>query len=283
MTTEATGRRDLLPVIVEREGARLPDGYDSWGIKSVHPDLRTRNEFRWAMPGGTSSSDHRLNRGNSGACPEEPGDGLCVATTWRGMASGGIPASTLLLVAYRSADTVGRDRDAEKLRLAGQVAVVAIVDGIRLAREAGNGANLRGANLSGANLSGADLDGANLYGANLRGANLRGANLRGANLYGANLYGANLYGAYLREADLREADLRGANLSGADLDGANLYGADLDGANLRGADLYGANLSRADLRGADLDGANLRGAVGANLPNWWRLGVDGRVRRAGTQ
>ena len=258
MTTGATGRRDLLPVIVEREGARLPDGYDSWGIKSVRPDLMTDYGFRWAMPGGTSSSDHRLNRGNSGACPEEPGDGLCVATTWRGMASGGIPASTLLLVAYRSADTVGRDRDAEKLRLAGQVAVVAIVDGIRLAREAGNGANLSGANLSGANLYGADLSGANLREANLSGANLYGANLRGANLYGANLCGANLY-----EADLREADLRGADLDGADLSGARL--------------------SRASLSRADLDGANLRGAVGADLPNGWRLGVDGRVRRAGTQ
>lgn len=183
MTTEATGRRDLLPVIVARVVAQLPDGYDSWGIKSVRPDLMTDYGFRWAMPGGTSSSDHRLNRGNSGACPEEPGDGLCVATTWRGMASGGIPAITLLLVAYRSVDVVGRDDIAGKLRLRGDVAVVRLMDGARLVRESGC-----------------------------------------------------------------EADLRGADLSGA-----------------------------------DLDGANLREAVGADLPNGWRLGVDGRVRRAGTQ
>ena len=33
--------RDLLPVIVETTGSALPDGFDSWGIKSVHPDLMT--------------------------------------------------------------------------------------------------------------------------------------------------------------------------------------------------------------------------------------------------
>ena len=248
MTTEATGRRDLLPVIVARVGAQLPDGYDSWGIKSVRPDLMTDYGFRWALPGGSSRSDHNLSAVNAGACPEEPGDGLCVATTWRGMASGGIPAITLLLVAYRSVDVVGRDDIAGKLRLRGDVAVVRLIDGARLVRESG---------------CEADLGGADLGGADLRVADLRGADLS--------------------RADLRGADLDGANLSGADLRWADLRGADLRGADLRGADLDGANLSRASLSRADLDGANLREAVGANLPNGWRLGVDGRVRRAGTQ
>ncbi len=273
MTTEATGRRDLLPVIVERVVAQLPDGYDSWGIKSVRPDLMTDYGFRWAMPGGTSSSDHRLNRGNSGACPEEPGDGLCVATTWRGMASGAIPAITLLLVAYRSVDVVGRDDIAGKLRLRGDVAVVRLIDGARLVRESGCEADLGGADLRGADLRWADLRWADLRWADLRGADLRGADLREADLSGAKLSRASLSRADLDGANLSRADLSGANLSRADL-----RGADLDGASLSRADLDGASLSRADL-----DGANLREAVGADLPNGWRLGVNGRVRRAGTQ
>ncbi|MBP9918045.1 MAG: pentapeptide repeat-containing protein, partial [Dermatophilaceae bacterium] len=159
-----------------------------------------------------------------------------------------IPAITLLLVAYRSVDVVGRDDIAGKLRLRGDVAVVRLIDGARLVRESG---------------CEADLGGADLGGADLRVADLRGADLS--------------------RADLGGADLDGANLSGADLRWADLRGADLRGADLRGADLDGANLSRASLSRADLDGANLREAVGANLPNGWRLGVDGRVRRAGTQ
>ena len=73
------------------------------------------------------------------------------------MASGGIPAITLLLVAYRKADVLGERPG--KLRTS-EVAVVAIVDGARLLREAGALANLRGANLHGANLRKADLYGA---------------------------------------------------------------------------------------------------------------------------
>ena len=33
-----TEYRDLIPVIVEREQAVMPDWCDSWGIKSVCPD-----------------------------------------------------------------------------------------------------------------------------------------------------------------------------------------------------------------------------------------------------
>ncbi|EUA18442.1 pentapeptide repeat domain protein [Mycobacterium xenopi 3993] len=41
--------RDLLADVIAPEYT-LPDGYDSWGLKSVHPDLRTRNGFRWPFP-----------------------------------------------------------------------------------------------------------------------------------------------------------------------------------------------------------------------------------------
>ena len=123
------------------------------------------------------------------------------------MASSSIPARTLLLVAYGADDVLGSDDD--KLRTT-RVAAVAIVDGERLVREHGSGADLRGA----------DLYGADLRGAYLSDANLRGADLRGANLYGADLRGADLYCADLRGADLYCADLRGANLYGANLRGA---------------------------------------------------------------
>jgi uncharacterized protein YjbI with pentapeptide repeats len=130
------------------------------------------------------------------------------------MASGGVTASTLLLVAYKEEHVLGGSRSGGKLRLR-RFLVVDVIDGLDLLRKSGKGANLRGA----------DLSGANLPGANLRGADLSGANLPGANLYGANLRGANLSGA-----NLRGADLRGADLSGASLPGANLYGASLPGA-----------------------------------------------------
>ena len=198
---------NLLDVIVETSGATLPDGYDSWGIKSVHPDLKTTRGFTWALPGGINVSNDKLDRSNTGACPDMEGDGLCVATTWRGMASGGITARTLLLVAYRTADVVGRDELAGKLRIGAEVASVALVDGERLIREHGRGANLQDANLQDANLGGADLRDADLQDANLRGAKLQGAKLWGANLQGANLWGADLRGADLRGADLQRADL----------------------------------------------------------------------------
>jgi hypothetical protein len=194
MATSDTKYRDLLPVVVETSGAQMPDGFDSWGIKSVHPDLMTTRNFRWALPGGTSVSNYALVN-SDGACPIRPGDGLCVATTWRGMASGGIPARTLLLVAYREADVVGRDEPAGKLRIGAKVATVALIDGERFLREHGKGLDLQGANLQRAGLQGADLRCADLRGADLRGADLRGADLRGADLRGADLQGANLHGA----------------------------------------------------------------------------------------
>ena len=190
---------NLIPVTVDREQATMPAWCDSWGIKSVRPDLRTYGGYQWPWPGQTAACDpNALVPANRGACPSQEGDGLCVATSWRGMASGGIPASTMLLVAYASSEALGGDTKNGKLRLP-RVAVVAVVDGLRLLRESG---------------AGADLFGADLHGANLRGANLYAADLRDANLTRADLYAANL----------RDANLRGANLSGANLTDA--LGAD---------------------------------------------------------
>lgn len=147
---------DLLPIIVERENATLPEGFDTWGIKSVHPDLKTKHGFQWPFPGGVAE---QLDGRVGDACPSREGDGLCVANNWRGMASGGIPAITLLLVATATTDLLGHEDGKSRHR---RVAVVALVDGARLLREAGKGADLYGANLRGAYLRGADLRGANL-------------------------------------------------------------------------------------------------------------------------
>ena len=216
---------NLLDVLTE--GRDLPEGFDSWGIKSTRPDLTTKNGFQWPFPGGVAEAANMLDHNSS--CPRSDGDGLCVATSWKGMASSGFPARTLLLVAFNSAES--RSDEPGKLRTK-SVAVVGLIDGEALVREKGAGAYLRGADLGGADLRGADL----------RGAYLRGADLGGADLRSANLWGADLWGAYLRGADLGGADLRGADLGSAYLRGANLRGADLRGADLGGANLGGAEL-----------------------------------------
>ena len=190
------------PLDIITEGRTLPAGYDSWGVKSVGFDGRTKHGYLWPAPGYVTE---RVELDpHDGSCPKREGDGLCVATTWKGMASGGYRAFCVLLVAYRSAEA--RGDEAGKLRVP-QVFVVDRLDGEKLARESFSGSNLHAADLSGADLHGADLSGADLSGADLTGADLHGADLRGADLYGANLRNADL-----RNADLRNADLRNASL-----------------------------------------------------------------------
>ena len=217
MTAKKT-HRPLLEILTD--GRQLPDGYDAWGVRSVHPDFTSSHGYRWPYPGGVAAApgpilDHRRS------CPRRAGDGICVATTAAGMASGGIPANAVLLTAHKTGDVIG-DSEAGKLRLASAL----VVDLVWLRRLA---------------LSDADLT---------------DANLSRANLTDANLTDANLTDAYLSDADLSDADLGGANLSRADLGGANL-----SRANLTDANLGGANLSRANLGGANLTGANLGGWV----------------------
>jgi hypothetical protein len=206
---------------VTTAGRELPDGCDAWAIRSVHPDLASSRGYRYPFPGQWAEASGPFIDHIRSECPAQPGDGICAANTWRGMASGGIPAITLLLVAYNACDVLGSTVDKIRVR---RMYVVDLIDGARLVRERGKDANL----------SGADLHGADLHGADLRYANLSGADLHGADLHGADLRYANL-----RYADLHGADLHGANLHGADLRYANLHGADLHGADLHGADLPG--------------------------------------------
>ena len=166
--------------------------------KAVRPDGRTYNDFQWPFSGAVKCDPAGIAVYNDNPCPNHVGDGLCLALSWRGAASGGIPASTGLAVAYRREDVLGES--AEKIRVS-QCRVLAVLDLHRLLREGhGSGANLHGANLHGANLQGADLSGANLTEANLHRANLRGAALYRADLCEADLTGAALYRATLRGA-----------------------------------------------------------------------------------
>ena len=282
-TTEKTGTVNLLDVITV--GRQLPEGYDGWLIRTVRPDFTSSNGYRYPFPGAVAEAPGPI-QDHPGACPRKVGDGICAATTWEGMASGGVPARTLLLVAYKSGDVLGGGDREGKLRLR-RFLIVDVIDGETLLVKQGNGADLYGAdlsgayltraNLSGAYLSGAYLSGAYLYGAYLTRANLSGAYLYGANLYGADLYGAYLYGADLSGANLTRAYLTRANLYGADLTRANLSGANLTRANLSGANLTRANLSGAYLTGAYLYGADLTGAMGVVLPKGWRTTDSGIV------
>ena len=261
---------NLLDVLTE--GRELPEGCDTWAIRTVRPDGSSSHQFVWPLTAGWVGAPGPIAVDNTRPCPDEPGDGICVARSWVGMASAGVPAHTLLLCAVNSADVLGEVYD--KLR-ARRVYVVAVIDGERLLREHGRDANLRGASLNGANLRCAILHGAYLRHADLSDADLRGADLHDANLRGANLSDANLRGANLTGADLRDVNLRAANLRHADLTAADLTGADLTGASLTGASLRSADLSFADLSFADLSFAYLRGA---NLGVWERDPETGLAR-----
>lgn len=240
---------DAAQAVSDTHGAGRPDGLQ-WGLRAVHADFTSSYGYRWPFPGRWAECNEPMGgfTCNGGPCPAEPGDGLCVATTWEGMASGGVPALTLLLVGWAEDDVLGSDINKVRVKRA---FVRDVVDGAALARHG-----------AGADLHGADLHGANLAVAELRGAYLRGADLIRVNLYCADLRDAHLAGARLRRADLTRAELRYADLAGADLRYADLYYADLSNANLRGADLRGANLTGADLSEARTSRADLTGAIG---------------------
>ena len=205
--------KELVPPLelpaIEEAVASLPEGLVGEGmllaLKTVRPDLRTSHGYRWPYPGSWATAE-TPDSSYQGVCPQTVGDGICLGKTYAGMASGSMPARTLLLCGYYPADVLGENE--KKLRVV-RALVLELLDGEQALQ----------------NATGADLQGANLHGANLRGADLHGANLRGADLYGANLRGADLYGANLRGADLRGADLEDADLRGADLQGANLEDA----------------------------------------------------------
>ena len=175
-TPDRKKRKDLLEVLASRH--TLPEGCDTWAIKSVRPDLTTRGgSFQWPFPGGVVEASGVVPE-NRSPVPSREGDGVCAGKTWRGMATARIPAITLLLVAYSAAEhLLGADGDKVRLRCAH---VVALVDGAALLVKDGAESDLSGAHLDGAYLRGAHLIGADLSGAHLDRAYLTGADLSGA-------------------------------------------------------------------------------------------------------
>ena len=115
--------------------------------RSVHPDLRSSRGFRWPLPGNEAvaplQDSDEFTRGNP--CPQFVGDGLCLAKTWRGAASGNIPAITCLLVEFDEADVLVEDDD--KVRVT-RCRVVDLFDAPALIRDGW---------CAGANLGGADM------------------------------------------------------------------------------------------------------------------------------
>ena len=105
---------------VEIDGMRL-----AW--RTVHPDFRSSRGFRWPFPGQVATADPMGREFTKGdPCPQFDGDGLCLALTWRGAESGGIPASTALICAYSVADVLGADSDKVRVPFAHVVEVVDI-------------------------------------------------------------------------------------------------------------------------------------------------------------
>jgi len=227
-----------------------PDGYDHWGFRAVWPDLQSSRNFRWPFPGGVAEAPGPL-LDHGGECPRAVGDGLCVATTPEAMASGGIPAGTILLTAHREGDILGESDGKVRVRRALVVDVTAL-----------RAHDLRGVDLERLYAPGLHLDRADLTATIFDFADLRGVDLTFATLRRATLRLANLTAAVLHGADLRDATLTGAYLAGAYLADAHLGGADLTGADLHGADLTDAILA------------------GARMPGWER-GPDGVARKAG--
>jgi hypothetical protein len=189
--------RTLAERFAAHAGVEAPPGM-VLGWRVCHRDLRSRNGYRWPWPGGWATDprkgvDRRKTTAPHNACPSGTLGGVCIAKTFGGAASGGIPAGTILVTAHFPKDVLGEEPDKLRVERALVLDVVDLASAIR-------GADLRDANLGGAYLGGADLRDADLRDADLRDANLGGANLRGANLGGADLRGADLRGAYLGDA-----------------------------------------------------------------------------------
>ena len=143
--------------------------------RACHPDLRSSHGYRWPFPGNEAvpplPDGAEFTRGDP--CPHFEGDGLCLAKTWAGAASGLIPAITCLLVEFEDADVLGEDDD--KVRVS-RCRVVDVFDAPALIRDGW----CTGADLTRADLGGADLTRAYLGGADLTRADLGGADLTGA-------------------------------------------------------------------------------------------------------
>ncbi len=189
-----------------------------WGWRYVKPDFTSSRNYRWPFPGQWAEAQGPF-QAHRGACPQGVGDGICIARSFRGAASGGYNSRSILIVGWLPEDLLGEEPDKVRVKRA---FVLELIDLVSLL---GPGADLRSAVLRSADLRSAVLRSADLRSADLSGADLRSADLSGADLRSADLRSADLSGAVLRSADLRSADLRSAVLRSADLRSAVLSGA----------------------------------------------------------
>lgn len=194
----------------------LPAGL-AYGWRSIHPNLASRNGYRWAWPGIWSYSpddgrDLSPETAPTDPCPSTTLGGLCLAKTWGGALTSGVVAAVALLVAYDPEDVLGASES--RLRVS-RALTLDVVDVYRL-------------RLTGANLSRAGLLRANLAQRDFTGANLCEANLNGATLFRSNLSGANLSRTNLCEANLREAKLDGADFTATVANASTLWPTGFD-------------------------------------------------------
>ncbi len=173
-------------------------------FRAVRPDFRSRHDFVWPFPGKVAKAPGPFWTDNTGGCPTAVGDGLCLAKTWDGSASGGIPAITVLVCEFREKDVLGEDHDKIRVR---KTKVLRVVDFPRFLTGMGRG----------------------IKHAEVLPQSLRGISLRGAILGGVDLCGRDLSYADLRRSYLEDANFRGANLTNVQIRGADTTNADFSG------------------------------------------------------
>ncbi|CAM5231296.1 hypothetical protein GCM10010329_63340 [Streptomyces spiroverticillatus] len=300
MTTNKA-QANLLDVITA--GRQLPDDCSQWALISVTPDLRpfgSTQALPWPGSWAVAPEPEPDTRDHSLDCeeccadccsnedctanddPEPPG--FEVARSWQGLTPHrgpggyrmGTPPFALLLIAHSDADLLGPYDDFWAVGRVGRLFSVDVIDGIRLIREHGAGADLSNAFLPGARLNHTDLTGANLRGTELSNATLYYTDFTGADMYRAGLDHTSLSNAQLAGVDLSWSRLDHADLSDANLRGANLHRATLRYSRLTNTDLRGASLTDVDFTGIDLTTTYLEGAR-AYSSTVWPTGFDPRA------
>ena len=95
----------------------IPEGL-TWGWRVVNADFTSTNGYRWPWPGNWATCDPKGKPFTSGECPGFVGDGLCIALTPAGAASGGTPLRTVLVVGYYAGEVLGTAADKIRVKRA---------------------------------------------------------------------------------------------------------------------------------------------------------------------
>lgn len=243
MATLPMSLEETLEYVVDKVGAKLPPGFDSWGLKTVHADLTTFQGYRWPFPGSVATVDpDKILHWNKDACPQGSDDGLCVGLSWRAMASSGIPAKTLLLVAYNRSDVLGSNDFLGKLRCS-KVAVVELIDGESFLQKFSAGMDLSFANLRGMNIESANWSHTNLNYAILDQALLTNGNFYWTQFTRTRMLQANLSSSWFSNVDFSLIDARGAFFETTRFENVSAKQADFSGASFDSATLINSEFT----------------------------------------